>query len=65
LRRWAEQAAPACWDYVDRSRFLAALDTIRPSDRTGWQRDMFAIVLTGGRFAKFIDWHARQQGPRA
>ena len=64
LRRWAEQAAPQCWDYVDRARFLAALDTIRPSDRKGWQRDMFAIVLTGGRFAKFIDWHVRQGGPR-
>lgn len=64
LQHWAEQAAPECWDYVDRARFLAALDTIRPSDRGGWQREMFSIVLTGGRFAKFIDWHVRQRGQR-
>ncbi len=64
LQHWAEHAAPECWDYVDRARFLAALDTIRPSDRNGWQRQMFSIVLTGGRFAKFIDWHTRQQAQR-
>lgn len=62
LQHWAEHAAPECWDYVDRTRFLASLDTIRPSDRNGWQREMFSIVLTGGRFAKFIDWHVRQGG---
>jgi len=61
LQHWAEHAAPECWDYVDRTRFLAALDTIRPSDRNGWQRQMFSIVLIGGRFAKFIDWHVRHQ----
>lgn len=64
LQYWAQHAAPECWDYVDRTRFLAALDTIRPSDRNGWQREMFSIVLTGGRFAKFIDWHVRQQAQR-
>ena len=64
LQHWTEHAAPECWDYVDRNRFLAALDTIRPSDRSGWQREMFSIVLTGGRFAKFIDWHVRQRGQR-
>lgn len=65
LRHWAETAPPECWDYVDRSRFLAALDTVRPSDRNGWQRQMFSLVLTGGRFAKFIEWHVRQRGLRA
>ncbi len=64
LQHWAKQAAPECWNYVDRTRFLAALDTMRPSDRNGWQRQMFSIVLTGGRFAKFIDWHVRRQGQR-
>lgn len=64
LHDWAETAPPECWDYVDPSRFLAALDTIRPSDREGWQRQMFSVVLTGGRFAKFIDWHARQRAQR-
>lgn len=65
LQRWAKQAPPECWDYIDRARFLAALDTIRPSDRKGWKHQMFAIVLTGGRLAKFIDWHVRQRGQRA
>lgn len=64
LQHWVEHAAPECWDYVDRTRFLAALETIRPSDRNGWQREMFSIVLTGGRFAKFIDWHVRQRAQR-
>lgn len=64
LLQWAEHAAPECWEYVDRTRFLAALDRIRPSDRNGWQREMFSMVLTGGRFAKFIDWHVRQRGHR-
>lgn len=62
LQYWAEkEAAPLCWDYVDRARFLEALDRIVPSDRDGWQREMFSVVLTGGRFAKFIDWHMRRQ----
>lgn len=62
LRHWAEnEAAPLCWEYVDRARFLDALDRIEPSDRDGWQREMFSMVLTGGRFAKFIDWHVRRQ----
>lgn len=64
LRHWAENAAPECWNYVDRTRFLAALDTIVPSGRDGWQTRMFSMVLTGGRFAKFIDWHVRRQGLR-
>lgn len=64
LRRWAEHAAPECWDYVDRTSFLAALDTITPSDRDGWQREMFSMVLTGGRFAKFIDWHVQRAEKR-
>ncbi|KQX25636.1 hypothetical protein ASD39_12845 [Sphingomonas sp. Root50] len=63
LRHWAETAAsPRCWDYVDRTRFLGALDRIVPTDRHGWQRQMFSMVLVGGRFAKFIDWYDRQQG---
>jgi asparagine synthase (glutamine-hydrolysing) len=63
LRRWAETvASPQCWTYVDRKRFLDALDRIVPTDRQGWQRDMFSMVLIGARFAKFIDWHHRQQG---
>jgi len=64
LRRWAEHAAPQCWDYVDRTSFLAALDTMKPSDRDGWPREMFSIVLTGGRFAKFIDWHVQRWSQR-
>lgn len=65
MRHWANHmAADQCWDFVDRKRFLAALDSVVPSDRAGWQRQMFSIVLIGGRFAKFIDWHTRKHGAR-
>lgn len=65
VRHWVEHiASPQCWDYVDRRRLLPAFDSLVPSDRAGWQRQMFSIVLTGGRFAKFIDWHTRKHGLR-
>lgn len=65
LRYWAEiVASPRCWDYVDRRRLLDALDRIVPTDRHGWKREMFSMVLIGGRFANFIDWHDRQPGLR-
>jgi len=62
LRQWAETAPPICWNYVDRPRFLAALDTIAPTDRAGWLSQMFSVVLTGGRIAKFVEWHAGREG---
>lgn len=62
LRQWAETAAPRCWDYVDKPRLLAALDAMGPTGRAGWRNDMFSVLLTGGRIAKFVDWHARAGG---
>lgn len=59
LRAWAETASPRCWDYVDRARFLAALDAVEPTGRAGWRKDMFSVLLSGGRIARFVDWHAR------
>ena len=59
LRAWAEAASPLCWEYVDRARFNAALDAVEPTGRAGWRKDMFTALLTGGRIARFVDWHAR------
>lgn len=59
LRAWAEAASPLCWEYVDRPRFNAALDAVEPTGRSGWRKDMFTVLLTGGRIARFVDWHAR------
>lgn len=59
LRAWAEAASPLCWEYVDRPRFNAALDAVEPTGRAGWRKDMFTVLLTGGRIARFVDWHAR------
>jgi asparagine synthase (glutamine-hydrolysing) len=62
LREWAETASPCCWDYVDRPRFQAALDAVEPTGRTGWRKDMFSALLTGGRIARFVDWHMHVGG---
>lgn len=59
LRQWMETAPPICWDYVDKMRFAAALEAVEPAGRAGWRRDMFSVLLLGGRVAKFIDWHQR------
>lgn len=59
LRQWVDCAPPICWDYVDKQRFIDALDAVEPTDRAGWRRDMFTALLTGGRIAKFIEWHMR------
>lgn len=61
LRQWVDHAPPMCWDYVDKERFIAALDAVEPTDRTGWRRDMFTALLTGGRIAKFIEWHMQPE----
>lgn len=57
LQEWAKAASPRCWDYVDRPRFHAALDAVEPTGRAGWRKDMFSTLLTGGRIARFVDWH--------
>lgn len=62
LQAWAEAAAPLCWEYVDRPRFNAALDAVEPTGRAGWRKDMFTALLTGGRIARFLDWHVRSGG---
>ncbi len=59
LRQWIDRAPPICWDYVDKQRFIDSLDAVEPTDRAGWRRDMFTALLTGGRIAKFIEWHMR------
>jgi asparagine synthase (glutamine-hydrolysing) len=59
LREWAEACSPRSWDYVDRERFLAALDAVEPTGRAGWRKDMFSVLLSGGQMAHFVDWHAR------
>lgn len=59
LRQWIDSASPRCWDYVDKQSFIDALDAVEPTDRAGWRRDMFSVLLTGGRIARFIEWHMR------
>lgn len=59
LRGWVEDASPRCWDYVERARFLEALEAVETTGRAGWRRDMFSVLLTGGKMACFVDWHAR------
>jgi asparagine synthase (glutamine-hydrolysing) len=59
LREWSETADPRCWEFVDKARFLAALEAVEASGRAGWRSDMFSRLLTGGRIAKFIDWHKK------
>ena len=36
-----------------------ALEAVEASGRAGWRSDMFSRLLTGGRIAKFIDWHKK------
>ncbi len=59
LRQWVDRAPPICWEYVDKPSFIDALDAVEPTDRAGWRRDMFSALLTGGRIARFIEWHTR------
>lgn len=59
LREGSETADPRCWEYVDKARFLAALEAVEASGRAGWRSDMFSQLLTGGRIAKFIEWHTK------
>jgi asparagine synthase (glutamine-hydrolysing) len=59
LRRWIDAAPPRCWDYVDKQRLLDALEVVEPVGKAGWRGDMFSALLTGGRMARFIEWHMR------
>ncbi len=59
LRQWIGTASPKCWEYVDKDKVLETLNMVAPSNRAGWRMDMFTILLTGVRIAKFVDWRLR------
>jgi asparagine synthase (glutamine-hydrolysing) len=63
LREWSDMADPRCWEFVDKPRFLAALEAVEASGRAGWRSDMFSHLLTGGRIAQFIEWHTKSGDP--
>ncbi|AFK55227.1 asparagine synthase-related protein [Tistrella mobilis] len=59
LEAWAETAHPACWAWIDRDRYLAAVRAVRPSGREGWTPAMFDTVMTGTLVCRFLDREAR------
>ncbi len=60
LIRWAEETCDRrCWRYVDRMRFLKALQAVEATPRAQWRQEFFRIVLSGGIIARFLEWHER------
>jgi asparagine synthase (glutamine-hydrolysing) len=65
LREWAAATSGrACWQYVDRERFLEELSAVQRSPPWGWRPQTFPVVVMGGRIAKFVEWHQRAEERR-